>query len=64
MIKGNAEIIYANHKPYGIRDDTGFLLFFCNITRYSGQEERYRGEVEQQIKLADFLLDALNKGAT
>ncbi len=54
-------IIYKNNKPYGIRDISGFLFFFTNISKYQGQEERYRKEVEEQYKLADFLLQALIK---
>ncbi len=53
------QIIYKHSKPYGIRDSSGFLFFFASITKYQGQEERYRQEVEQQYRLADYLLDAL-----
>ena len=53
------QIIYKNNKPYGIRDKTGFLLFFPNITKYSNQEERYREEIEDQYTLADFILHQL-----
>jgi hypothetical protein len=49
------QIIYKNNKPYGIRDETGFLLFFAQISKYCGQEERYRQEIEEQFKLADYL---------
>lgn len=54
------KIIYQNHKPYGIRDDTGFLFFFAKISRFSDQDERYREEIEEQYKLADFLLSSLH----
>ena len=57
------QIIYKNNKPYGIRDSTGFLFFFTNISKYSGQEERYRQEIDRQYKLADFLLKALEGGS-
>lgn len=53
------EVIYKHNKPYGIRDSTGFLFFFTDIHKYSGQEERYREEVFERYKLADFLLNAL-----
>jgi hypothetical protein len=52
-------IIYKNNKPYGIRDETGFLLFFAQTNKYCGQEERYRQEVEEQFKLADYLKNQL-----
>ena len=54
-------IIYKNNKPYGIRDEGGFLFFFVNITKYTGQEERYRREVEEQYRLADYLLAKLKE---
>lgn len=59
IVEGDLKLIYKNNKPYGIRDSTGFLFFFRNIFKYSGQEERYREEIEQQFGLADYLLQAL-----
>lgn len=53
------QIIYKHNKPYGIRDENGYLFFFANITKYHGQEERYREEVVQQYRLADYLLKSL-----
>ncbi|MBC8147386.1 MAG: hypothetical protein H8E98_05320 [Bacteroidetes bacterium] len=55
------QIIYKSNKPYGIRDEGGFLFFFTSISKYQGQEERYRQEVEEQYALADFLLESLKK---
>lgn len=54
-------IIYKNNKPYGIRYEGGYLFFFTKINKYDNQEERYRTEVEEQFKLADFLLESLKK---
>lgn len=56
---GDVEIIYKNGCPYGIRDESGYLLFFTKVSKYTGQENRYRKDVEQQYKLADYLLDKL-----
>lgn len=53
------KIIYKNNKPYGIRDENGFLFFFANIQKYHGQEERYRDEIQEQYQLADYLLASL-----
>jgi hypothetical protein len=53
------KIIYKNNKPYGIRDSGGFLFFFSDVHKYTGQEERYRQEVAEQYELADYLLNAL-----
>jgi hypothetical protein len=53
------QIIYKNNKPYGIRDKTGFLLFFADVSKFPNQEERYRQEVQAQFDLADYLLSSL-----
>jgi len=53
------EIIYKNKKPYGIRDRSGYLLFFREITKYPGQEERYRREASEMESLAGYILDSL-----
>jgi len=53
------QIIYKHNKPYCIRDTGGYLFFFVDISKFSGQEERYRREVEQQYELADYLLGVL-----
>lgn len=55
----NIKIVYKNNKPHGIRDEGGFLLFFPERFKFPGQDERYREEVKQQLRLADFLLNAL-----
>ena len=47
--------IWKNHKPYGIKDECGFLFFFTKITHFPGQDERYRNEIAEQINLADDL---------
>jgi ribosomal protein S27AE len=60
LTDGHLEIIYYYAKPLGIRDGNGFLFFFSDIPKYTGQEERYSQEIEQQCELANFLLSALN----
>jgi len=55
------KIMYKNNKPYGIRDETGYQLFFSDISQYSGQEERYRQEIQEQFKLADYLKKQLEE---
>ncbi len=57
----NLQIIYRGNKPYGIRDSGGFLFFFVDILKYHEQKERYTNEIEQQYKLADYLLNALRE---
>lgn len=53
------KIIYKNNKPYGIKNNNGFLLFFPKITKYTGQENRYRKEIQKQKEFAEFLLETL-----
>lgn len=53
------QIIYKNNKPYGIRDETGYLFFFAEVSKFTNQEERYRQEVQEQYALADYLLASL-----
>ena len=56
----SVEVIYKNHKPHGIRNKGGFLLFFTKIYKYPNQEERYRDEINDQFKLSDQLKEFLN----
>ena len=55
------QITYTHNKPYGIRNKEGFLLFFPEIQKYPGQEDRYKQEINRQHKLADYLKDKLEK---
>ena len=57
----NLEIVYRGGKPFGIRDNTGFLFFFRELSKYTGQDERYKEEMSQLNDLAGFLLKALEK---
>ena len=60
MKHNKLQIIYKHNKPYGIRDNSGYLFFFTEIHKYTNQEERYRCEVQEQYQLADYLLAALS----
>lgn len=53
------QIIYKHNKPYGIRDEGGYLFFFTEVSKFPNQEERYRQEVQEQFALADYLLSSL-----
>ena len=55
------QIIYKHGQPHGIRDSGGFLFFFPKVDKYTGQEERYREEIAQAYRLADFLLKSLEQ---
>jgi len=60
-LENDLQIIYKEGKPHGIRDKSGYLLFFTEIFKYDGQMERYRKEIDNQKKLAEYLLDKLSK---
>ncbi len=55
------QITYLNGKPRGIRDRGGILFLFPTVSKYIGQEERYRQEIKQQHDLVDYLLKALRE---
>ena len=53
------KILYNYRKPYAIRDKTGCLLFFSKIHKYTGQEERYQKEIEEQLRVAEYIKTCL-----
>ena len=55
----NLQVTYKHGQPEGIRDKSGFLLFFPLIYEYQGQDERYIKEVDKACRLASFLLKQL-----
>lgn len=59
FISGDLKTVYDHGLPLGIRDKTGFLLFFIKDTKYAGQEERYSLDVQRTHLLANYLLAAL-----
>lgn len=54
------KLIIKHGAPYGIRDESGYLFFFAEVQKYTDQDERYRAELVEQFKLADYLLLALD----
>lgn len=59
VCEGELKLISEHGQPHGIRDRGGYLLFFPPVRKYEGQEERYRNELAQSFRLADFLLQSL-----
>jgi hypothetical protein len=53
------QIIDEHGQPKGIRDRSGFLVFFTPVSRYEGQDERYAEELAEGRTLAQFVLHAL-----
>jgi hypothetical protein len=58
-IEPSFEVIRKSDLPYGIRNESGYLLFFHVPSRYTGQDERYWDEVAELEALAKILLVAL-----
>ena len=46
-------------QPYGIRDASGYLLFFRRVQKYSGQEQRYAEELASLNAFAAKIMSAL-----
>jgi hypothetical protein len=59
IVEGEVRLIMEHGEPKGIRDRTGFLVFFHRVTKYSGQEGRYRAELDLRLRQADVLVTAL-----
>ena len=57
----NVKAVYKHGKPYGIRDENGYLFFFSNVTKFPGQDERYRKELQEQFELCDYLVMELRE---
>jgi hypothetical protein len=53
------EDLFGNRLARYVRDRGGMLFEFRRPSRYQGQDDRYKREVEQVNKLALFLLDSL-----
>ena len=59
---GELQIIRrANGHAKYIRDKSGMLFTFREITYYTGQDERFKREVQRLEMLAEFLFSSLNK---
>ena len=55
------QIIYKHGQPDYIRDRGGVLFSFCTVSKYPNQEKRYREEIAQTYRLADYLLKQLEQ---
>jgi len=59
-LSGSVRVIYEHGEPHGIRDDSGYICFFNSVTKFPGQDDRYRREIVERQEIADFMCDALN----
>ncbi|MHA1372073.1 MAG: hypothetical protein ACTSRA_20430 [Promethearchaeota archaeon] len=55
------KIIHKNGQPYGIRNSSGYLLFFPKVSKYTGQEKRYVEEIQETYVLAEKIIKALTE---
>jgi len=60
-IREEIKVIHKNGQPYGIRDKGGYLLFFPTVSKYNGQEERYKEELKEVFELAEEIKQLLDK---
>ena len=53
------ELITKRDLPYCIRDTGGILVFFPDVCKWEGQDERYKNDCDKQCKIADHLVESL-----
>lgn len=58
---GKLHIIHKNGQPYGISDNSGYLLFFPKVSKYNDQEERYAEEINESYAIAEKIIKALSQ---
>lgn len=58
--KGRAEVTLTADKIIGIRTESGFICFLTKPTRYTGQDDRYKKEVEENKANGELIADAFN----
>lgn len=56
---GEVCVIYEHGEPTGVRDRTGFLCHFNRVSKYAGQEDRYRRELALRARQAEVIAAAL-----
>lgn len=59
LCDGPVRVIYEHGEPCGVRDDSGYLCFFNRVSKWPGQEERYRGELALRARQAEVIALAL-----
>lgn len=59
LCDGAVQVIYERGEPSGVRDATGYLCFFNRVTKWPGQEERYRQELALRARHAEVIANAL-----
>jgi hypothetical protein len=52
-------LVYENNRPYGIRDERGYVIFFPWVPNFDGQDDRFAYELGAQKNLAEYVLTCL-----
>lgn len=63
LCDGEVRLVYQHGEPHGIRDTSGYLCFFHRVSKWPGQEARYRSELALRARQADAIAAAL-RGTT
>jgi hypothetical protein len=58
-LRGSVRVIYEHGEPHCVRDDSGVICLFNPVTKFPGQDERYRREMRERAAIADFVCRAL-----
>lgn len=59
LCDGEVRVIYEHGEPTGVRDAGGYLCFFNRVTKWPGQEDRYRKELALRARHAEVIANAL-----
>ena len=56
-LSGTVRVVYQHGDPHCLRDDSGVICFFPRVTKFPGQDDRYRRELQERADIADFLCE-------
>lgn len=59
LCDGEVRVIYEHGEPTGVRDTGGYLCFFNRVSKWEGQEDRYRNELALRARQAEAIANAL-----
>jgi len=60
-LRGSVRVIYEHGEPHCVRDDSGVICLFNPVTKFTGQDERYRREMRERADIAEFVCKALKE---
>jgi hypothetical protein len=59
LCDAEVRVIYEFGEPTGVRDTGGYLCHFNRVTKWQGQEDRYRNELALRARQAEAIATAL-----